>query len=242
MLRNAESPTHEQVAEFYDRVYYGQQAGESPTPTRHLRRLAKRLGVRSEQRVLDVACGCGAWLSAVAACGVQVSGIDLSARAIETCRKSHSKGRFHIGPAEHLPFADHEFDLVTCLGSLEHFLDQPSALQEMARVARPNGRVLVLVPNAGFLTYRLGLFGGTAQRDIQETIRSLSEWQAMFSAAGLETIERWKDLHILNRAWILRPPRYQTPLRLAQALMLPVWPLEWQYQVYHLCRVSSAQG
>lgn len=239
MTRDAVPPTHDEVAEFYNRVYYRRDVDKPPKPSAHLRRLAKRLGVRQEQQVLDVACGRGAWLAAVAACGAKVSGIDISARAIETCRRDHPQGQFHIGPAERLPFADHAFDLVTCLGSLEHFLDQPGALTEMTRVTRPGGMVLVLVPNAGFLTYRLGLFSGTAQQTVRETIRPLSAWHAMLSAAGLELVERWKDLHVLNRDWILRSPRYRAPLRLTQALALAVWPLAWQYQVYHLCRVPA---
>ena len=164
-----------------------------------------------------------------------MSGIDISSRAIEVCRKRMPTGEFEIGPAETLPFSDDQFDLVTCLGSLEHFLDQPGALREMARVTGERGRVLILVPNAGFLTYRLGLYRGTHQQTIRETIRTLDEWQRMFSSAGLDVIDRWRDLHVLDRSWILRPPRLVVPIRLMQALALAVWPLQWQYQVYHLC-------
>jgi hypothetical protein len=46
---------------------------------------------------------------------------------------------------------------------------------------------------------------------------------------------RWKDLHILSTAWIFRGAYYEWPLRAAQAVALPFWPLSWQYQVYYLC-------
>lgn len=232
--------THSQVADFYDQIYYRQDTAQSPRPSRHLRRLATRLGVQPGQQILDVGCGRGDWPAVLAALGATVSGIDISTRAIESCRRHLPLGRFEVGPAEALPFPDHYFHLVSCLGSLEHFLDQPAALREMARVARPGGRILVLVPNAGFLTYRLGLFHGTQQQTVRETIRSLSEWHMMLNDAGLEVTRRWKDLHVLDHAWIFRSPRYMDPLRLAQALALLVWPLEWQYQVYHLCRVKHA--
>jgi SAM-dependent methyltransferase len=144
-------------------------------------------------------------------------------------------GEFHTGPAEILPFPDGRYDLVTCLGSLEHFLDQPAALAEMVRVMKPRGKVVILVPNAGFLTYRLGLYKGTQQQAVRETIRPLSEWQEMLNASGLVVKERWKDLHVLNKRWIFRAPWSLMPLRLLQAIALTFWPLHWQYQVYHLC-------
>ena len=225
---------HERVAKFYDDVYYkGAEAGASPSW--HLKRLSTRLGVSSGWSVLDVACGAGGWLAVVAASGATVSGIDISERAVSICRQRMPHGEFHTGPAEVLPFPDGSYDLVTCLGSLEHFLDQPAALAEMVRVMKPGGKVVILVPNAGFPTYRLGLYKGTQQQAVRETIRPLSEWKNMLNASGLVVKERWKDLHVLDRTWIFRKPWILSPLRLLQALALSIWPLNWQYQVYHLC-------
>src|SRR5690606_38797234 len=154
---------------------------------------------------------------------------------IALCRAQMPEGDFHVGPAERLPFGDGEFDLVTCLGSLEHFLDPVGALKEMRRVARPKARFLILVPNSGFLTRRLGLYRGTWQRTVIERARTLDEWQSIFCDAGLQVTERWKDLHVLSWSWIGRGSWYQVPIRLLQALLLAIWPLSWQYQVYHLC-------
>ncbi|MGB2681189.1 MAG: class I SAM-dependent methyltransferase [Candidatus Competibacter sp.] len=200
-------------------------------------KLADQLRLVPGQQVLDVACGVGGWLEIAASRGATISGIDISERAIDICRQRLPEGEFQVGPAETLPFPDRRFDLITCLGSLEHFLDQPSALREMVRVAKPDARLLILVPNAGFLTYRLRLYSGTHQQAVRETIRTLEEWQQLFGEAGLEIINRWKDLHVLSRSWIVRPPWYWIPLRFIQALALAVWPLEWQYQVYHQCRI-----
>jgi hypothetical protein len=43
----------------------------------------------------------------------------------------------------------------------------------------------------------------------------------------------------MSASWIFRGKFYQWPLRAAQALALPFWPLAWQYQVYHLCVVKE---
>jgi SAM-dependent methyltransferase len=92
------------------------------------------------------------------------------------------------------------------------------------------------VPNKDFLTDKLGLFGGTEQHDIKEDVRTLEDWQELFEAADLKVIKRWKDLHVLSWSWISQKKWYHIPLRAAQALALAVWPLSWQYQVYHLCK------
>lgn len=237
---NPVQPDHRQVAEFYDQHYH-REAVPNP-PGRYHARLAERLAIDAGQEVLDVACGTGEWLTAVAGRGAQVSGLDISENAVAVCRQRLPSGTFEVGVAETLPFPSDRFDLVTCLGSLEHFLDQPRALNEMFRVTRPSGRVVILVPNSGFLPFRLGLYKGTQQRFVRETLRSLAEWQAMIEEAGLQVEARWRDLHVLSRGWILRSPWWWVPGRAALASMLPLWPLAWQYQVHFACRLPAHKG
>jgi len=92
---------------------------------------------------------------------------------------------------------------------------------------------------AGFLTRRLGLYGGTQQVMAKEDVYELAEWNRLFEAAGLRVIERWRDLHPLSWSWIARGSRLGWPVRAAQALALAAWPLGWQYQVYHYCRACD---
>ncbi len=145
-------------------------------------------------------------------------------------------GEFAIGPAETLPFGAARFDLVTCLGSLEHFVDKPAALREMQRVATAEAHFLLLVPNAGFLTRRLRLYGGTNQKGVKEDVYPLETWARLFTDAGLTIDARWADLHVLSWDWIRKARPALWPLRTLQALALNVWPLGWQYQVFFLCR------
>ncbi|MCB1747733.1 MAG: class I SAM-dependent methyltransferase [Gammaproteobacteria bacterium] len=228
----------EAIRRFYDGEYY-RDVPPRARPSAHHRRLALRLAVGVQDAVLDVACGTGGWLAACAERGAAVAGIDLSARAIECCRASLRGGEFHVGPAETLPFEDERFSIVTCLGSLEHFLDPDAALGAMRRVAQDDARFIILVPNAGFLTRRLGLFRGTYQTQAREQVLSLAAWQALFERNGLRVVARWRDLHVLSRDWILRPPWSRVPARAAQALALACWPLGWQYQVYFECRQTG---
>ena len=190
------------IKDFYDTIYYRDR--EQRPPRRHELRLAIRIGVNCETKVLDVACGTGEWLMACRQQGAEVTGIDLSEKAISICKKEIPEGNFYAQAAETLPFADNSFDIVTCLGALEHFVKPIQALREMQRVAKNDARFILLVPNADFLTRKLGLFSGTYQVDANEVVYTLEEWEGIFNQAGLEIHSRWKDLHILNREWICR--------------------------------------
>jgi len=44
---------------------------------------------------------------------------------------------------------------------------------------------------------------------------------------------------VVSAGWIFFGPWYRWPLRATQALALPFWPLTWQYQVYHLCKLKT---
>jgi SAM-dependent methyltransferase len=225
------------IRRYYDSVYH-----EAAKPYRHasthLLRMVSKVGIRRGQRVLDVACGTGQWLYAASGAGAIPYGVDLSEKAIGVCQTVMPAGTFHAQPAEVLPFEGGFFDVVSCLGALEHFVDPRAALTEMVRVARPDAKILLLVPNADFPTLRLGLYSGTDQTAAKEDVLTLEEWKRLFESCGLEVRRRWRDLHVLSWSWISSRGPLAMPLRAAQALALAVWPLQWQYQVYHLCGIT----
>ena len=121
-----------------------------------LHRLWKRFaiemsGVRAGDRVLDVASGSGD-LAAAFARRVGPSGqvwmTDINAAMLEVGRdKLVDAGVFPplaLCDAEKLPFRDDAFDCVSVAFGLRNMTHKDRALAEMARVARPGGRVLVL--------------------------------------------------------------------------------------------------
>jgi SAM-dependent methyltransferase len=229
-------PNHNEIRRFYDGVYY-QNLHLTRNVSKHLHRLAVTLAPWEGKQLLDVGCGAGQWLIAAANLGAIPAGIDISQVAIDACRKILPQSELYCRPAEDLPFEDCRFDVISCLGSLEHFLEPEKALREMVRVAKPSARLLILVPNAGFLTRRLGLYSGTQQKEIREDVRTLAAWECLFESAGLRVVARWKDLHVISTSWIFRGRWFTWPFRTAQALALSLWPLSWQYQVFHLCKI-----
>ena len=112
------------------------------------RRLARSLGLRPGQKVLDIASGPGTTAFLLAAeFGVEVSGVDLGEVAVAKANaRASEKGidgqvRFRVGDAERLPFDDASFDAVVCECAFCTFPDKPTAAAEMARVLRPGGRL-----------------------------------------------------------------------------------------------------
>lgn len=225
---------HDKVRDFYDGEYYGDYPGAAHLPW-HAQVVADRLGNLRDKAVLDIACGAGQWLAELHRRGAVPAGIDISRRAVERCRCLLPNADIRDGVAEALPFDDDRFDVITCLGSLEHFLDQSKALHEMKRVAKTDASFLILVPNAGFLTRRLRLYQGTGQSAVRETVRSIVEWEVLLNDAGLSVLARWRDLHPISVDWISKGPAYARPVRAAQAVALALWPIAWQYQVYFHC-------
>jgi len=228
----------ESIKSFYDSVYYKKSTHKN-LPEKYLYKLAKKLGVREGQQILDVACGLGQWIKVCTELKAVTAGVDISEKAIDICKVDTPNAELYATPAESLPFDNNRFDLVTCLGSLEHFVDPVKSIKEMIRTAKEEATFILLVPNADFLTRKLGFFSGTQQVEAKEEVRTLEEWKNLFETAGLAVEDRWKDLHVLSWHWISLGKWYQTPIRAFQALLLTIWPLNWQYQVYHLCKIKK---
>jgi len=104
---------------------------------------------RSRPRILDIGCGTGANLEMLSAFGA-AEGVDVSPDALAFCRRRGLQN-VHQGEAEHLPYEDGSFDLVTALDVVEHLDDDVRGLSEMRRVLRPGGFALLFVPAFLFL-------------------------------------------------------------------------------------------
>jgi len=114
------------------------------------RRRVVELFDRPGGRVLDVGCGPGVLVEALAERGCELVGVDPAVGMIELARAKHSDvagAAFAVAAAERLGFPDGSFDAVVCTGVLERIADDEVALREMARVLRPGGSLLLSVPN-----------------------------------------------------------------------------------------------
>ncbi len=107
--------------------------------------------VKPGQRVLDVASGTGdlalAFAKRVGPLGKVVMS-DINAQMLARGRNRLIDHGYPIESvvcdAEHLPFPDQSFDLVTVAFGLRNMTDKPAALKQMHRVLKPGGKLMVL--------------------------------------------------------------------------------------------------
>jgi ubiquinone/menaquinone biosynthesis C-methylase UbiE len=97
---------------------------------------------------LDVACGPGTFVLALAPRVGFARGIDLTQEMLRRARQSQIErnllnAAFDRGEAEQLPYPNAAFDLVTCQCSLHHMSKPVLALKEMVRVMKPEGRLVI---------------------------------------------------------------------------------------------------
>src|SRR5688572_11313769 len=102
-----------------------------------------------DPRILDVGCGTGANLKMLGLYG-RAEGVDISEQAVEFCKRRGLES-VKLGAIEELPFEDQSFDIITALDVLEHLDDDAAGLQEIKRVLRPGGMLLLFVPAFMFL-------------------------------------------------------------------------------------------
>jgi demethylmenaquinone methyltransferase/2-methoxy-6-polyprenyl-1,4-benzoquinol methylase len=108
------------------------------------------LDVAAGDRVLDVGCGTGFATERLLQETEHVHGLDQSPHQLQRAYEKFGKRgpvRFYLGDAERLPFADDAFDVVWSSGSIEYWPNPVTALEELRRVARPGGQVLVIGPD-----------------------------------------------------------------------------------------------
>lgn len=102
-----------------------------------------------DDTVLDVACGPGIVACEYAKLVNQVTGIDLTPAMIEQARFHQKEKRLNnidwrVGDVSNLPFDDESFSIVITRSSFHHIIDPKRVLEEMKRVCKTGGKILVV--------------------------------------------------------------------------------------------------
>jgi len=147
--------------------------------------------------VLDVACGPGAFVLGVAPRVMFATGIDLTPEMLRQARqfqaeKQIANAAFACADADHLPFPDASFDLVTCQQAFHHITKPEPVLLEMVRVTKPQGRLLIIDPLAPESDPKFELFNHIERlRDPSHTSSlRLTTFLSMFEEHGLEVFRQ----------------------------------------------------
>jgi 2-polyprenyl-3-methyl-5-hydroxy-6-metoxy-1,4-benzoquinol methylase len=145
-------PSSQELAPFYQSDYHvfangiDEQSAIDQIITGKLRgnRLNHALVVNGG-RYLDIGCGLGEMVAAMARLGVEAEGVEPGAPAVERARGKGLKV-FH-GTLHDARFADETFDSVSMYHVLEHVPDPISVLTECRRILKPTGELFIGVPN-----------------------------------------------------------------------------------------------
>lgn len=175
-------------------------------------------------KLLDVACGSGALVNFASKLGAEAVGVDLSLTALKGV-KIHKA----VANGEHLPFPSNSFDLVTSIGSLEHYCNPKLGASELARVLKDDGWACVLLPNAFSLIGNIKhvMLRGDVFDDGQPIQRygTLVSWRRLLREGGLIPskvikYEIFPPMTLNDLLWYLRRPSKMLHLMVASVIPL----------------------
>jgi ubiquinone/menaquinone biosynthesis C-methylase UbiE len=219
---------------YYDNIYLeGQEYSTRPIDSYRI--FLKILHPTKGGKILDIGCGPGNLLKNAEDCGLVPFGLDISFEALKIARQNSPKSYIILGIGENLPFPSNYFDNITCLGSLEHFIDMDMALSEMVRISKKDGRLLIMVPN---INYRFG--AGTKQ--IEERLLTLQEWKDILNKNGLQ-IKKIKQDKYFGKLITIKQFINKRGIKVKFKLILKklFWiftPIEQTYQFIFICTVK----
>jgi SAM-dependent methyltransferase len=199
------------------------------------------------KRLLDVSCGQGSFLRSARQAGLHVAGIDLSSSAIALAARDLGQGSpsalLAVADAQRLPFENNAFEFVTNIGSIEHYFRPDLAVREMARVLRPDGSALILLPNTfGLLGNILHVWRtGDLFDDAQPLQRygTNRQWRSLLELHGLRVIRTIR----YERAW----PRTRQdllwyarrPHKLGRVFLAPLIPTNLSSFLVYECQKAT---
>jgi len=166
--------------------------------------------------VLQIDCGPGMLAKKLLEKGALVKATEISQVGMERARKKGIDVVQVDLDSERLPFPDEEFDVVISDSSIEHLFYSDRILRECARVLKPGGKFILLLPNIAHWRFRLWLLFGrfpyikNSPTDLSH-IRffTVSEARALCKREGLKV----KEVDGSASVWVrgLYPWAFQIP-------------------------------
>ena len=145
-------------------------------------------------KVLEVGCGLGHLLKFLQP-RFHVVGTDVNPWALEQSRKLLPQGIFFQTPAEDLSiFPPEEFDIVVCKHVIEHCQRPELAIQEMVRVLKQDGFLLLITPDLNSpMRQRKGKNWIGYRDPTHISLKDGDEWQMIMEKAGVTITATYSD-------------------------------------------------
>lgn len=115
----------------------------------HLHRYAIAQNFVSEKNILDIACGEGYGTNLLSKYAEKITGIDIDIDTITKAKKKYnnSKIKFKPGSILEIPEIKQTFDVIVCFETLEHIDNHQIAMDELKRVLKQGGLLIISTPN-----------------------------------------------------------------------------------------------
>ncbi len=191
-------------------------SGTTITRDRTRRCLGEFLWANLEgKRVLESGCGAGRFTEILLERGAYVTSIDLSAAVEANAENCPPSPRHQVAQAdiERLPFAPGQFDVVFCLGVIQHTPDPARTIASLASQVRPGGW-LVIDHNTHNLSW---------------STKTAPLFRAVLKRVRPETGLRWTRRLV---SWLLPAHRAVRRMPAAQALLSRISPVLTYYRVF----------
>ena len=192
---------------------------------------------------LDVACGMGYSLDFAIERGAYSIGIELSNVALRKGKVENPQRSLVQGNGEMLPWSDNSFDYVTCMGSLEHFVNPSRGASEIRRVLKPDGTAAILLPNSHNLLaiYNVYKTGGILpERQEYERFATRVEWENFLRNNGLEVTNIKKYNVGFSRAFRKGRGLFWYFYNIIFRIFGDFWiPLNFSYNLIFVCKKIS---
>lgn len=144
----------------------------------YLRLLADALGDFEPSRVLDVGAGVGGFLQPLSEIGDELHFTELEHEGLQHCRRRGFRKGVRAS-ASRLPYRSESFDLICLFDVIEHVDDDQAVLEEVKRLLRPEGLVLITVPAHNWLFTSNDRIAGHRRRYNRGALRRLFDDHAM---------------------------------------------------------------
>lgn len=157
--------------------------------------LVELSGVTPNDWVLDVACGPGLVACEFARMAEHVTGLDLTEAMLEQARKrQHDVGltnlSWDLGTVSPLPYGSNTFSIVLTRYSVHHLLDPNAVVEEMIRVCRPNG--VVVIADVALPIEKVDAYNHVERLRDPSHVQALSEgeFDTLLARSGLRHLRR----------------------------------------------------
>lgn len=197
-------------------------------------RIVDAVDPHAGDELLDVATGSGNVAIPAAARGAKVTGLDLTPELLEVARRraqdAGAQIEFLEGDAEELPFAEDSFDAVTSCFGVIFAPRHERAAGELARVARPGGRIALTAWTPEGLNGQMFKTVGSHMPPPPPEVRSPVLWgsedhvRSLFEPSGVElTCERHDVVFTAEspQAWVEYNERVLGPTIVAKSMLEP---------------------